>query len=272
MPDLAAAGYHVVAPYMRGYAPSSAARATLLEQPDYSEVALGDDVLALIQAFHDTCGAACGSRKAIVIGHDWGALATYTAAARDDTRIEKLVTVAIPHPSVTNPLSKDFLPGGASDHFLYLGLDPLALTWFSANDFQGVDYYYRKWSPTWSALGPNETEPAKKSFRAATATGAIGYYKSLASLQDGAELLLLNHKRTRVPTLTVYGKDDGASNVANFAKTPPAFVGCADDEGGPDGPSCQYHLVAVDGAGHFVHRENPGLFSHEVLAFLGPAK
>jgi len=47
LPKLAQAGYHAVAPFTRGYPPSSSA-------PDhnYSPLKLGEDALALIQAFN----------------------------------------------------------------------------------------------------------------------------------------------------------------------------------------------------------------------------
>jgi pimeloyl-ACP methyl ester carboxylesterase len=265
MPELAHAGYHAIAPYMRGYAPSSPAKQDL-GLPDYSALATGHDVLDLVKAFNVAAGDP-ENKPAVLIGHDWGALAVYTATAIDDRLVSKLVTVAITHPSVINPLSPDFLPGGKSDHFAFLGLVPGALQWFSANDFQGVDYYFKKWSPDLQA-GPDDMCWAKESFRNGGAAGAIGYYHSLSLLQNGVDLAVLNRKRTAVPTLTVYGVDDGATNVANFAKTPPAFVGCADDEGGPVGPSCHYKLVPVPHAGHFVQREAPAVLASQVLAFL----
>ena len=68
MPVLAAAGFHCVAPFMRGYSPTERA-------PDgrYDSPALSQDALALI--------AALGYKDAIVFGHDWGAVAAYGAAA-----------------------------------------------------------------------------------------------------------------------------------------------------------------------------------------------
>ena len=61
MPMLADAGFHVVAPFMRGYAPTGAA-------PDgrYKIAALAEDALALIDAL--------GASDAILFGHDWGAV------------------------------------------------------------------------------------------------------------------------------------------------------------------------------------------------------
>ncbi len=63
LPRLAEAGYHAVAPYLRGYSPSSIA-------PDgrYDQGTLALDACAL----H---GALGGTGDAVLIGHDWGALA-----------------------------------------------------------------------------------------------------------------------------------------------------------------------------------------------------
>src|ERR1700731_5165019 len=77
MPALAAAGYHVVAPFMRGYSPTEPA-------PDgrYDSAALSEDALALI--------AALGYKDAIIFGHDWGAVAAYGAAAVAPDRVSEL--------------------------------------------------------------------------------------------------------------------------------------------------------------------------------------
>src|SRR5258706_3410644 len=66
MPALAAAGFRVVAPHLRGYAPTSQPADGRLDG-----MALGEDVLALLDALE--------AERAIVVGHDWGAVATYFA-------------------------------------------------------------------------------------------------------------------------------------------------------------------------------------------------
>jgi pimeloyl-ACP methyl ester carboxylesterase len=67
LPRLATAGFHAVAPFMRGYAPTSVA-------PDgcYHLGALVADAVALHQALG-------GDDHAVLIGHDWGAETTYGA-------------------------------------------------------------------------------------------------------------------------------------------------------------------------------------------------
>src|SRR6185369_9320449 len=59
--DLAAAGYHAVAPFLRGYAPSGCPA-----DGDVPVGALVSDACAL----HEALG---GDGRAVIIGHDWGA-------------------------------------------------------------------------------------------------------------------------------------------------------------------------------------------------------
>lgn len=70
MAPLAAAGYHVVAPDMRGYGKSDMPH----EIAAYTQVEVVHDIIGLIPAL--------GHKTAIVIGHDWGA-PTAWACARD---------------------------------------------------------------------------------------------------------------------------------------------------------------------------------------------
>ena len=66
--DLAAAGFHAVAPWMRGYAPTAVPADGL-----YQTGALSLDAIALA----DALGPA--DQPAMLIGHDWGAMCAYGA-------------------------------------------------------------------------------------------------------------------------------------------------------------------------------------------------
>ncbi len=68
LPALAAAGFHVVAPDMRGFGRTSAP----LDINAYSIFDIVGDMVALV--------AALGQQKAIIIGHDWGAPVAWHAA------------------------------------------------------------------------------------------------------------------------------------------------------------------------------------------------
>jgi pimeloyl-ACP methyl ester carboxylesterase len=84
-PSLASRGWRVVAPYLRGYAPSDLA-------PDGC-YALG----VLVRDVHQLHARLSGDRSAVLIGHDWGAAVAYIVAGDGDT-FRRIVTLAVPPP------------------------------------------------------------------------------------------------------------------------------------------------------------------------------
>ncbi len=238
-PALARAGYRVVAPWMRGYHPTEAPATD-----DYGAKTLGEDALALISAL--------GAQRAVVIGHDWGALAAMSAAVLAPERVIKLVTVAIPHPGAVSP---EFV--FRAHHFLTLPL-PGAVGRLAANDYAEVAAIVRRWAPNWQPT-PATIEEMKRAFRVPGGARAIlGYYRALvAGALRGGEPEGLARRPITVSTLAVYGSADGAVDAQYYAGTPAFFTR-------------RYEQVAFDGAGHFPHVEEPARFEEAVLNFLLP--
>lgn len=233
MPALAGAGYRVVAPYTRGYAPTEipATKLTRLEE-------LASDVLALIDAL--------GHRSCVLVGHDWGAATAYLAAAMDPTRIEKLVTIGIPHPAVIAPSLRTLWVGR---HFIDFNL-PGAASRVERDDFALIDALYRRWSPTWR-FGPEETASVKASFaNRASLDAALGYYRGFSPRHRPEAL----RGKIRVPTLAVAGQDDPGIAVSVYEDARRKF-------------ESEYRVLALPG-GHFVHRESPAAFRDAVLEFV----
>src|SRR5215471_10444058 len=79
LPALAEAGFHAVAPFMRGYAPTG-----IPADGAYQISALAADAVAL----HEVLG---GGADAVLIGHDWGAETAYCAAAYAQDRWRRVV-------------------------------------------------------------------------------------------------------------------------------------------------------------------------------------
>ena len=75
-----------LAPWLRGYAPT-----TVPDGGHYQSAVIGLDACAL----HRALG---GDDEAVLIGHDWGALAAYSAVHHPDTRWRRLVAMAVPPP------------------------------------------------------------------------------------------------------------------------------------------------------------------------------
>ena len=96
-PMLVDAGWRVVAPFMRGYAPSS-----LPKDGSYHVGALMDDALRVL----DAAGA---TGRDVIIGHDWGAIAGAGLAAMPDSPFAKAVIMSVP------PVASFRPPGGVPD-------------------------------------------------------------------------------------------------------------------------------------------------------------
>src|SRR6201997_5633163 len=101
-PRLVESGWRVVAPFMRGYAPSS-----IPSDGDYHIGALMDDALRVRSA-------AGGTERDVVVGHDWGALAAAGLAAMPDSPFAKAVIMSVPPPAA-------FRRGGAVDRLRLFG-------------------------------------------------------------------------------------------------------------------------------------------------------
>jgi pimeloyl-ACP methyl ester carboxylesterase len=235
---LAAAGYRTVAVYMRGYPPTALAS-------DYSVKSLGQDVLALIDAF--------GEQSAIVIGHDWGAAAAYRAAGESRAKVSKLVAMSIPH-------SRGFVGDPTvfwqAPHFLYYQL-PWAERLLWSNNFAHIDRIYREWAPSYEP--PEEVlADVKATFRVPGATAStLGYYWAVFA-GDSAEAEAAAAKSITTPALIIVGSEDGPVQSGWFEKARAAFTG-------------PYSLVELGGVGHFPQLEAPEQTAEAILNFLGPA-
>ncbi|MCW2756110.1 MAG: Epoxide hydrolase [Marmoricola sp.] len=227
------AGYRTVAPYLRGYHPATfSARAfTTRDQ--------ADDVALLLDAL--------GADTAVVIGHDWGADATYSSATVHPDRVTKMVALGIPHPSTLKPSLRTAWTGR---HFLYFKL-PWAETTARLFGLSMVDRLYRRWAPHWD--GPMRDVSVRSAVEAFSdprvLRGALAYYKAL---KPGTPLY---RATIAVPALVVGGADEPAVLHQGYAATPSRFTG-----------PCTVKIL--DGAGHWPHRENEADFLAALLPFL----
>ncbi|HEU0036605.1 MAG TPA: alpha/beta fold hydrolase [Kofleriaceae bacterium] len=236
MPAIAEAGYRAVAPFTRGYAPTE-----IPPDGDYRAETLAADVVALIEAL----GEALGETSAVVVGHDWGALAGYLAAAVRPERIRLLVTVGIPHPASIRPGPK---LAWSMRHFLSLrgkrGGDRIR-----RDDFAYVDELYRRWSPAWPDIPADETARVKQMFaEPGRAEAAAAYYRAL-----GLRLPAALKQPVTVPTVAFAGTHDNIAPRA-YEKARHCFA-------------ASYEVVQVPG-GHFMHREHPAEFDRELVRVL----
>ena len=243
LPALAAAGFHAVAPDLRGYAPTS--------QPadgDYRVGRLARDVVAWLEQLT--------GRPALLVGHDWGAAIGYAVAALAPERLAGLATLAVP------PLRRipDMLRAqpGALTHLWYMALFQLpalperALLARDAALLRGL---WRSWSPGWSCPEVELDRVVETFRRPGVARAALGYYRGMRRLASpgGRESWRLLTAPLRVPTLLLTGARDRCMDSRLYD----AALRAGDL---PPGSACH----RLEGAGHFLHLEGPAAV-HELL-------
>jgi pimeloyl-ACP methyl ester carboxylesterase len=247
-PHLVAAGYRVIAPFMRGYSPSA-----LPTDRVYHIGALMDDALRV--------RAACQPTDAdVLIGHDWGAVAATGLAAMPDSPFRKAVVMSVPPPAtlraVRSPALWRLLPAQLlrSWYISYFQL-PVAPersgSWI-------VPLLWRRWSPGYGAT--DDLRHVQAAIGAPDRwRGALGPYRALLRANRAparyAELDQWWTAPPLLPTLYLHGADDGCM-TAHFTR----FVAAALPAGSD--------VAVVDGAGHFLQLERPDDVGRRIVQFL----
>jgi pimeloyl-ACP methyl ester carboxylesterase len=229
-PFLAGRGWRVVAPYMRGYAPTG-----LAPDGDYSVAALAGDAVALRTALG-------GDERAVICGHDWGTVAVYGAA----DAFRRAVTIAVAPPPVLLSVRDPRLLARQLRMSWYMlfqqvpGLSERALP-------RLIPKLWRDWSPGYD--GREDVAGVLASLRdPAHATAALRYYRALRPGLFGDGL-------PSTPLLYLHGAGDGcqlpevAARSAEVLRAPSRFV-------------------MVEGAGHFAHLERPDVVNELIAEFI----
>ena len=254
-PRLVESGWRVVAPFMRGYAPS-----TIPLDGSYHIGAVMDDALRVRSA-------AGGTERDVVIGHDWGALAATGLAAMPDSPFAKAVIMSVPPPAAFRPfgriadrgslirrLPRQLLRSWYIMYFQLPWLPERSASWI-------VPRLWRRWSPGYRAEEDLRHVDAAigtpQSWRAALGT----YRATIRNTRPPARYAELNRLWTKapiLPSLYLHGRDDGCMT--------PAFTHWA-EKVLPAGSEA----AIVEHAGHFLQLEQPDKVADLVLAFIGAA-
>ena len=232
---LAEQNFRAIALFQRGYYPSQ-----IPANGDYSIRQLAEDALQFIGQL--------GATKAVIIGHDWGALAAYAAAALAPEKVAAIVAVAIPPFLVTEDSNEE---RSVRPHNAYLGRGEESAIALQRDDFAEVDHLYTLWSPHW--LGAREHAKGVKDALSleGRSRAAVDYYRFTLSDDDAKAFSV----KLSMPALVVYGGDEPEVRKAMFRKAAFAFTG----------PVICKEYFAV---GHWPHLEAPDLFERDVVAFL----
>ena len=248
--EVAAAGYRAVAPFMRGYAPSTT------EARTFESAALAGDVLGLGDSL-------ASGTDMMVVGHDWGAVAALHAAVLQPERVTRLVTLGMPHArAFARALREDPVQQRRSWYqFLFLA-GGFAERVVADHDFAFVERLIAEWSPR-SPFGPEEWLALRRTLASrGTLTAAMRYYRSAFGAEPRDPILARDAARwdepVRVPTLAIYGERDGCIGPEVHASQAEHFTG-------------DLRLRSAPGVGHWPHLEDPRRVIPEIVSFLRAA-
>jgi pimeloyl-ACP methyl ester carboxylesterase len=252
-PRLVEAGWRVVAPFMRGYAPSSTSA-----DGSYHIGALMDDALRVLDAAGRT-------GRDVLIGHDWGAIAGSGLAAMPDSPFTKAVIMSVPPPDSFRPLGKipdagrliarlprQLLRSWYIGYFQLPALPERSASWV-------VPRLWRQWSPSYDAAHDValvlDAIGAPENWRA-----ALGYYRAAVrgSTPPARYAELHEHWLSPLvlPTLYLHGAEDGCASADYTRWVEPAL---------PPGSRAEI----ISGAGHFLQLDRPDDVATSIIDFIG---
>jgi pimeloyl-ACP methyl ester carboxylesterase len=241
---LAAAGYAVACPTLRGYGPTGPA-------PDgrYDTETLGADARALRRAL-------APGRPAVLIGHDWGAGATYEAIIAEPDAFACAVAMSVPLLAAGGLDLSTFGQMRRSFYSFLLQL-PDAVEVLRRDDLRLLDELWHDWSPGLDA--PDAIAAAKAALAdAGCLEAAVAYYRQNPSVLVPAAAvagrLAAAHAIT-TPLLYLHGADDGCMGLDVLERARTTFP--------PTTP-----IEVLPNAGHFLQLEQPDAVADLVLPFL----
>lgn len=247
---LAAEGYRVLCPALRGFGPTRFLdRAT----PRSGELAaLGRDLLDFIDAL--------GLEQPLLAGHDWGARAAANACGLATGAAAQLVLLSIGY-GTNDPAQVLPLPQARNYWYHWFMATPRGAAAVREDARGFTRYLWDTWSPAGGYTEEEFAEPAQAFDNPDWAAVVLHSYRHRwgfepgdpAYAQDGARLTPA--PRLAVPTLVLHGGADTCNQPATSEGKSHYFSG-------------GYERRVLDGVGHFPQREAPQAVAAAILNFV----
>ena len=244
-------GYRCVAPYLRGFGPSSSPA----EVEAYRAKHLVGDLAGLIDS-----ESAAGMVDCLV-AHDWGGAVAWNLANQQPGRMKRLAIINSPHPGAfLRELQRDAAQQAASQYMHFL-CRPDAEALLAEDGFRRLFGFFDQpdgSAPSWL------TDRVRAQYEALWQhglTGACNYYRASPLRppregDPGARAITLADSMLTVsaPTLVLWGMDDPAL-LPGLLNGLPGWVP-------------QLRITQIDGASHWIVHEHPERVTQELQRLL----
>ena len=244
IPALVAAGFHVMAPDLRGYNLSDKPAGT----KSYHLKLLVEDIACLVRA--------SGKDSAHVVGHDWGGIIAWTFAGCYPQLLKKLVILNAPHMGIY--LRKVKVPPQLfrSWYVAFFCLPLLPELALSANHFASVRNILMAEPAAQHAFSDEDIARYTEALSTPGAlTAALNYYRCGMLRRDARELA--RHARTDAETLILWGEQDHALTISLLE--------------GIENYAPRACIQRFAHAGHWIQNEIPSDVNQAMVQFLQAA-
>ncbi|OBH37620.1 alpha/beta hydrolase [Mycobacterium intracellulare] len=240
-PELVRHGYRVVAPWLPGY-----------DRPVGKPVSVGTYARAILDVRREH-GA---DDRAVLVGHDWGAIAGYAAVAAAPAAFNRFVALAVPPTAAL-----------ATGIFSYAQLKRSFYIWFiqQVGLAEGVviapgffESLWADWSPGYD--NTEDVAELRRYVNADNIADVIAPYRASFNpdfTDPAAEAeAAASMQPPPVPTLYLHGAADGALG-AELLTDVEAYL-----------PAAGSVFEIIDGVGHFLHLERPRAIADTITGWL----